>query len=138
MNPTLSRMLIQPNPTLIVRVIYIFLFGSVNLKVLPPRTRNQTDSVRFQKNEPNTTQNANSTQPNSYSSGWVSPTCSVECTPLLKIRKDTREHLLYSSFFSTYIHIVLRKSVISRKLSKTFRYNVLRSLLILLNFSYHN
>ena len=35
------------------------------------------DSVRVQKNEPNPTRNANPTQPNPYSSGWVGPGCRV-------------------------------------------------------------
>ena len=37
----------------------------------------RTDSIRVQKNEPNPTRNANPTQPNPYSSGWVGPSCRV-------------------------------------------------------------
>ena len=46
----------------------------------------RTQLVRVQKNEPNSTRNANPTQPIPYNSGWVSPGYRVEYTPLLMTR----------------------------------------------------
>ena len=69
----------QPNPKFFTTQSNP-LFSS-QLEGFAPWTRNQFDLVQVHEIEPNPTRNANPTQPNPYSFGWVGPVCRVECTP---------------------------------------------------------